>query len=324
MSAATDRSAETELDVVVEALDAVADGVRRLRLVPADGDTLPEWAPGAHIDLVLADGLVRQYSLCGDVADRSAWTVAVLREPDGRGGSAHVHDRVALQDRLVARGPRNHFPWEPGEEHVFVAGGIGITPIVPMLAGADAAGVDWVLHYGGRTRASMAFADELTEQYGDRVVLHPQDDEGLLDLGAVVGGARPGLRVHACGPPPLLDALATHCADHPEGTLHVERFVPLEAASAGGDAFEVELESDGRVLPVAPDRSVLEVLEEAGVPILSSCREGTCGTCETGVVEGRVEHRDALLDASERAANDVMFVCVSRAETGCPRLVLEL
>ena len=315
--------AETETAVVVRDLRDVADDVRQVTLASADGTPLPPWAPGAHIDLVLADGLVRQYSLCGEVQDRHEWRLGVLREPKGRGGSAYVHDRLAVGDRLLARGPRNHFAWEPAREHVFVAGGIGITPIIPMLARAADAGVEWTLHYGGRARSSMAFADDLLERYGDRIVLHPQDEEGLLDLPALVGDPRPGLSVHACGPPPLLDALAEVCSAHPEGTLHVERFVPRADATAGGDRFEVELAGDGRVLEVGAGESILEVLERSGVEILSSCREGTCGTCETDVLEGRVEHRDTLLTPAERAANDVMFVCVSRAEPGCPRLVLD-
>jgi ferredoxin-NADP reductase len=323
MTRVTQGSGETESTVVVAGLRTVADGVRELTLVPSNGTPLPSWAPGAHIDLILDDGLVRQYSLCGPVEDHDHWTVAVLREPEGTGGSAYVHDKLEVGDRLLTHGPRNHFPWEPGGEHVFVAGGIGITPIVPMLAAADAAGVEWVLHYGGRTRDSMAYADELAERYGDRVVLHPQDVEGLLDLPAILGGPREGLVVHACGPPALLDALEEACQEFPEGTLHLERFVAAEGAHDAGDRFEVELASDGRVLEVGENESILEVLERAGVDILSSCREGTCGTCETDVLEGRVEHRDTMLTPAERAANDVMFVCVSRAEHGCPRLVID-
>nr|WP_208905488.1 PDR/VanB family oxidoreductase [Streptomyces melanosporofaciens] len=309
--------------VVTAAAEAAAD-VRLLELRSPDGAKLPAWSAGAHIDLLLDDGLVRQYSLCSDPADRGRWQVAVLREPESRGGSAHVHDKLSAGDPVKARGPRNHFELEPAAAYVFVAGGIGITPILPMLATADAAGADWRLYYGGRTRGSMAFVDDLVARHGDGVVVCPQDETGLLDLDRIVAGRPAGALLYSCGPAPLLDALETACATLPAGTLRTERFTALkadpDAVSAG---FEVELADSGQVLRVPADKSILDVLEEAGIEILSSCREGTCGTCETGVRSGAIDHRDALLTADERAANDVMFVCVSRAAPNCPRLVLD-
>lgn len=316
--------AEQELELVVAEADSPASDVRRLVLRRPDGGELPVWTPGAHVDLHLGD-LTRQYSLCGDPTDRTQWSVAVLREADGRGGSTYVHDKVEAGETVTVRGPRNHFPLVPSPRYVFVAGGIGITPILPMVAEAEAAGADWVLHYGGRTRGSMAFADELVERYADRVQLHPHDETGLLDLAAILGGSSDDSLVYCCGPEPLLVAVGQGCAAWPEGSLHVEHFSPKEVVSTGADeAFEVELSESGRTLTVPADRSVLAVLEEAGVGILSSCTEGTCGTCETGVLGGEVEHRDSLLSPAEQEANDVMFVCVSRARHGCPKLVLEL
>ncbi|MBF4161329.1 PDR/VanB family oxidoreductase [Nocardioides acrostichi] len=315
---------EVELKLRVVATDHPAEGVRRLVLTDAEGGDLPAWEPGAHVELTLGEGLVRQYSLCGDPADRSRWQIAVLRERHGRGGSAFVHDGLAADDVVSARGPRQQFAWEPSRSHLFLAGGIGITPLVPMLAAAEAAGVPWVLHYGGRSRASMAFADELAGRYGDaKVVVHPEDEEGLLDLGRIVGPPRDGLRVHACGPASMLAAVEQACASFPAGTLAVERFVAREDAAAPGGAFEVELTSDGRVLAVGTEESILDVLERAGVDILSSCREGTCGTCETDLVEGLVEHRDSILTPAEQEAMDVLFVCCSRAAAGCSRLVID-
>ncbi|SEB30938.1 PDR/VanB family oxidoreductase [Streptomyces melanosporofaciens] len=317
-------NAETELELVVTAAAEAAADVRLLELRSPDGAKLPAWSAGAHIDLLLDDGLVRQYSLCSDPADRGRWQVAVLREPESRGGSAHVHDKLSAGDPVKARGPRNHFELEPAAAYVFVAGGIGITPILPMLATADAAGADWRLYYGGRTRGSMAFVDDLVARHGDGVVVCPQDETGLLDLDRIVAGRPAGALLYSCGPAPLLDALETACATLPAGTLRTERFTALkadpDAVSAG---FEVELADSGQVLRVPADKSILDVLEEAGIEILSSCREGTCGTCETGVRSGAIDHRDALLTADERAANDVMFVCVSRAAPNCPRLVLD-
>jgi ferredoxin-NADP reductase len=313
---------ETRLDLVVTGVEEPASDVRLLELADPTGADLPEWRPGAHVDLCLTDDLVRQYSLCGDPARRDRWTVAVLREPEGRGGSAYVHDKLGLGDGVTVRGPRNNFELVPAAHYVFVAGGIGITPILPMLAAADAAGAEWSLDYGGRNRGSMAFAADLVTRHGGRVRLHPQDEVGLLDLRAIASAAPAGAVVYCCGPGPLLDAVEAVCRESGH-ELRVERFSPLAVATDRADTtFEVELAESGMTLQVPADQSILSVLEAAGVDILSSCREGTCGTCETEVVEGEVDHRDALLTETERAANDVMFVCVSRA--ACPKLVLQL
>jgi ferredoxin-NADP reductase len=305
---------EVELDVVVAARRDVADGVVALDLRDPSGAELPVWRPGAHIDLVLTGGLTRQYSLCGDPADRGTWRIGVLREADGRGGSAFVHDTLAPGAIVAARGPRNHFALEPAPRYLFVAGGIGITPLLPMLHAAEAAGASWRLLYGGRSAASMAFVDELP---AGPVELRPQDRHGLLDLDAALADTD-GALVYCCGPGPLLDAVEARC---PADRLRIERFAPKEYAGPGR-AFDVELALTGRTLHVPAGRAVLDVLEDAGVDVLSSCREGTCGTCETAVLDGVVDHRDSLLTADERAAHDTMFVCVSRA--ACPRLVLDL
>ncbi|MFI7634901.1 PDR/VanB family oxidoreductase [Nonomuraea sp. NPDC049400] len=315
-----DAGPEVERKLRVHGREQVADGVVALDLRDPAGAELPAWTPGAHVDLILADGLVRQYSLCGDPADRTTWRIAVLREPGGRGGSAFVHDELHPGTTILARGPRNHFPFHSAPRHLFIAGGIGITPILPMIAAADS---QWRLVYGGRTATSMAFARELQAAHGDRVVLRPQDEHGPLDLDAILAGEPPDALIYCCGPAPLLEAVEQRCADRPSGTLRMERFTPKDpGAPVVAESFEVELAVTGRTLTVPPRQSILEVVEEAGVPILSSCREGTCGTCETTVLAGEVDHRDALLTPDERAANDTMFICVSRA--ACPKLVLDL
>ncbi|MGY1708724.1 PDR/VanB family oxidoreductase [Geodermatophilus sp. SYSU D00758] len=314
---------EVDLRLQVASRTDGAEGVVVLELRDPGGAELPAWGPGAHVDLRLGNGMTRQYSLCGDPADRSTWRIAVLREPDGRGGSAYVHEEVREGATLDVRGPRNHFPLVPAPRYLFIAGGIGITPILPMVAAADAAGAAWELHYGGRSRRSMAFLESLEEATGTTVTLHPQDEVGLIDLPSVLGTPQEGTLVYCCGPEPLLQAVEQHCAAWPEGSLHVERFSPKDVGEpVYHDSFEVELATSGLTLTVPPDKSILEVVEDAGVPVLSSCTEGTCGTCETGVLEGEVDHRDSLLTPAEQAANDTMFICVSRA--ACPKLVLEL
>ncbi|MEU7559601.1 PDR/VanB family oxidoreductase [Streptomyces eurythermus] len=314
---------ETGLDLVVVRRTDEADGVVSLDLRRADDAPLPAWTPGAHIDLVLAPDLVRQYSLCSSPEDTRVWRVAVLREKEGRGGSLHVHEGLSEGDPVRVRGPRNHFPLEGAEKYLFIAGGIGITPILPMLERAERQGSAWELAYGGRTLASMAFRDALVARYGERVRIRPEDVYGLLDLDALLGTPRPGTLVYCCGPEPLLKAVEERCADWPAGTLHVERFTPREPQAPLRDgAFEVELAQTGVTVSVPPDKSVLQAVEEAGVRVLSSCREGTCGTCETTVLEGTVDHRDSLLTPAEQEAHDTMMICVSRA--ACPRLLLDL
>ncbi|MFC5952100.1 PDR/VanB family oxidoreductase [Pseudonocardia lutea] len=319
----TDPRTEPELDLVLEKKETLADGVVQLTLRDPAGADLPAWEPGAHVDLVLSGDLTRQYSLCGDPAERSVLQVAVLREPAGRGGSAHVHDVLAEGDSVRVRGPRNHFALVQAPRYLFLAGGIGITPILPMIAAAEAAGADWRLVYGGRTLASMAFRDRLEERYPDRVEVRPQDETGLLDLAALLGEPAADTAVYCCGPEPLLAAVEERCAAWPAGSLHLERFAPKAGADDGPrEAFEVELAQTGTTLTVPADRSILEVVEDAGVGILSSCREGTCGTCETGVLEGVPDHRDSVLTPDEQAANDAMMICVSRSCSA--RLVLDL
>ncbi|MFR9807130.1 PDR/VanB family oxidoreductase [Pseudonocardia sp. RS010] len=306
-------AAEQELKVEVTAREEVADGVVALELRRAGGGELPAWEPGAHIDLVLDTDLERQYSLCGDPADRQVWRIAVLREPESRGGSERVHTAVAVGDILTARGPRNNFALEPSPRYLFVAGGIGITPILPMIAAAQAAGAEWTLAYGGRRAASMAFRDTVSER-GERVRIHPEESHGLLPLAELLDAPSADTLVYCCGPEPLLRAVEERCVGWPKGSLHVERFAPKEVgAPERAAAFRVRCARSAIEVEVGPDRSILDALEEAGAPVPSSCREGTCGTCESPVVSGRPDHRDSLLTEDEQEAGDTMLICVSRS-----------
>lgn len=317
-------TSEFEADVRIEGKREVADGVVELTLRQVEDHPLPRWEPGAHVDLLLGlDGVPpRQYSLCGDPADHHVWRLGILRDPEGRGGSRHVHDVLAEGDTVRVRGPRNNFPLAPSPRYLFVAGGIGITPILTMIRSAQAAGADWRLVYGGRRRASMAFLDELAA-YGDRVSIRPQDETGLLDLDTLLGTPEPDTLVYCCGPEPLLAAVEERCAAWPRGALRVERFSarPL-TAPVRDEAFEVVLAQSELTLAVPPDRTILSVVEEAGVGVLSSCAEGTCGTCETPVLDGEPDHRDSVLTDDERRVADCMMICVSRSCS--PRLVLDL
>jgi ferredoxin-NADP reductase len=255
--ARTEEVVSQMLEVVVTGLEHVADGVVALTLSSSDGKDLPAWEPGAHLDLHLGDGLVRQYSLCGDPSDHSRWRLAVLLEPAGRGGSVRVHALRSGQ-RIVAGGPRNHFPFLDGaDRYVFVAGGIGITPLLPMIAAAEAAGAAWSLHYGGRTRASMAYAEELAATYGKKVVLLPQDEVGLIDLASVLAQPARGTLVYCCGPEPLLAAVEERTRDWPSGLVHMERFAAKEQEPTSSADFEVEFRASGRTATVPAGVSIL-------------------------------------------------------------------
>ncbi|MFI5958662.1 cytochrome P450 [Cryptosporangium sp. NPDC051539] len=317
--------AEANLDVQVLTLDAVervADGVVSLRLT-GDGE-LPAWEPGAHIDLILPSGKVRQYSLCGDPAEKSVYQVAVLREVAGRGGSVEVHEGLTAGASVRVRGPKNHFPLFDAERYLFVAGGIGITPISAMVRAAEAAGKDWTLLYGGRTRASMAFASALHDEYGDRVQLIPQDELGHPDLAGAFSREAGTTKVYCCGPEGLLTAVEATVGDL---ELHVERFTGsgtdrIAPIPADARAFEVTLARAGRTVPVPANRTLLEAVRDVVPGVPYDCEEGFCGSCETRLLAGRAEHRDSILSAAERADGNTIMICVSRCASD--RLTLDL
>jgi ferredoxin-NADP reductase len=317
---------EFTADLIVRHRYTAADDVAVLDLARPDGEELPRWQPGAHIDLVLDDGLIRQYSLCGDPLDSVVWRIGVLLDAKSRGGSRYVHEKLHEGAVVRVRGPRNHFPLVDARRYRFIAGGIGITPIITMLETSHRVGNEWTLLYGGRTRKSMAFAAELAERHGDRVTTWPQDERGLLDLEALLGEPEDGTVVYCCGPEVLLTAVEQHCAHWPAGSLHVERFAAKTLTPAQGvtalDQFQVVCQRSGVTLEVTPDKSILELVEEAGVPITTSCYEGVCGSCQARVLEGIPDHRDAVLNAEQKDSGTVMLPCVSRSRS--ERLVLDL
>lgn len=290
-----------------------ADDVVELSLARDDGRELPIWEPGAHVSLRLGPDMERQYSLCGPLDERSRWRVAVLKAKDGRGGSEHVHTKLKVGDCLDVRGPRNHFPFVPAPSYVFVAGGIGITPLLPMIEQACRQGVPWTLYYGGKTKTSMAYRSRLVALPG-HVRLVAQDEEGILDLAAITAQVTGGARVYACGPEGLLRGLADISSGWPEGTLSVERFSAAGSDAAATDRpFIAHLRKSGLTIRVEADESILDAIIRAGVKRECACLAGTCGSCETRVLSGEIDHRDTVLTADEREAGEWMMVCVSRA-----------
>jgi ferredoxin-NADP reductase len=307
-----------------------ADGVISVVLRAVNGDRLPEWSAGAHVTVTLPSGLLRQYSLCGSSDDPHSYTIAVLLVGDGRGGSREIHEQLRIGDVLEVGAPQNNFALAPAQRYLFIAGGIGITPILAMVDAVrrqpDPA--PFRLIYGGRSRPTMAFLDRLGEL--DGVDVAPQDTAGLPDIEAALAASPPGTAVYCCGPPAMLAAVQEACGRNPHLSLHVERFAAAVDNAAADDivrdddgAFEVELARSGHVITVAANQSVLDAVLEVAPDTAFSCTEGFCGTCETKVLDGRIDHRDDLLTDDERRANATMMICVSRS-LGHGRLTLDL
>jgi cytochrome P450/ferredoxin-NADP reductase len=312
--------------VRVDSVTMVAQDIARLRLVAPDGRPMPRWTPGSHIDIECGGPeLSRQYSLCGDPADGNALEIAVLRDPESRGGSRWVHANLRPGDLVKIRGPRNHFRFDESAGKVlFIAGGIGITPILAMAHRARELGMDYALHYAGRSRTTMAFVDELAGLHGERLHLYCKDEGARLDLQTLLGVPQADTQVYACGPVRMLEALEQACAGWPEDALRIEHFHASTSAldPAKEHAFEVELKDSGLTLTVAPDQTLLTALRAANIDVQSDCCEGLCGSCEVRVLSGAVDHRDVVLTRAEREANNKMMACCSRAAGG--KIVLEL
>ncbi|UVJ45658.1 PDR/VanB family oxidoreductase [Pseudomonas sp. LS1212] len=312
------------MDVLISAMRLEAEGVMSLELQAVAEQTLPEWEAGAHIDVRLPSGMTRQYSLCGDPLDRRHLRIAVLREEKGRGGSREVHDGLRVGQRINIGAPRNAFPLATADAYQFVAGGIGITPILPMILAAERAGIPWHLVYGGRSRRSMAFLERLLPHAGEHVEILPADEFGLLDLERIATRAAAGAETYSCGPGVLLDALTARFAEQElEQRLHLERFSAASVVAKEGEAdLKVILARSGKEIDVPSNCSIMHALRAAGHDVPSSCEQGVCGMCETRVLDGVPDHRDMLLTDRERERNNVMMVCVSRAKTST--LLLDL
>ncbi len=310
---------------VVRAKRRVAERVLEITLADPDDWELPPFAPGAHIDVHLPGGIVRQYSLCGDPREGSRYRLGILLQAAGRGGSRALHDAVAVGDVLPVSLPRNHFPLAAdAQRHMFIAGGIGITPFLSMAHALGAAGSDFHLYACARNRETAPFIDDLrpllasgqaSTYYGGG------DPRGGLDLRALLAVSQPGTHVYCCGPIGMMEAVAAAAAGWPAETVHFERFQPPgEVLPAQEAPFSVRLSRSDRMIPVAPGQSIARALLQHGVALDVSCEAGTCGACRTRYLEGEPEHRDLVLRPHERAR--YIMPCVS----GClsSHLVLDL
>ncbi|WP_432420699.1 PDR/VanB family oxidoreductase [Nocardia farcinica] len=306
-----------EMPMLVEEIVDEAEDVRSLTLRHPNGIELPAWSPGAHLDLFLPSGRQRQYSLNGDPADRRGYRIAVRRIADGGGGSVEAHE-LTVGDRVRIRGPRNAFDYVAAPRYLFVAGGIGITPILPMLRAARAEHRFARLVYTGRSRATMPFLDELAAIPGADVEIRPDDEFGVPDMAALVASAVPGTAIYVCGPPPMLAAATRAVGEDVRVSLHTERFSPPPVL--GGEEFTVTLARSGISVRVGAEESALAAIQRVRPGVAYSCRQGFCGSCKVGVLSGRVRHRDRTLAPIERDTS--MLTCVSRSDGG--DLVLDL
>jgi ferredoxin-NADP reductase len=298
----------------------LSDRVVGLTLGLPDGAEFPAWQPGAHIELELAaadqEPIYRQYSLCGLQGDGKEWKIAVLKDEASRGGSAYIHDVLQEGDVLPVSAPKNHFPFSADTKCLFIAGGIGITPILPMIQSAAAAGIDWQLLYLARNESDFIFLNELMQLDASRVKTHASDRDGIFDLSRVLQDLDQQTVVYSCGPQGLLKALETYHQAHSDRgwKLVLERFsVETAPETLTGQCFTVTLHKSGKCITVASDETILSALKREGLRVKSSCKNGTCGTCETVVISGVPEHRDFVLSEEERQLNETMMICVSRA-----------
>ncbi|PYY69829.1 oxidoreductase [Pseudomonas jessenii] len=308
---------EQVLNLVIRKRQEQGEGVVVLDLVDPSGNVLPVFEAGAHVDVHLKPGLVRQYSLCGDPADLTRYRVGVLRDPASRGGSVAVHE-LLLEGRKVAIGtPRNLFPLaESATRSILVGGGIGITPMIAMAHQLTAQDSPFELHYCGRSRSRTAFLDELAEADFAGCVQTHFDDEGTeqkLDLPAVLGRPAEGVHVYVCGPGGFMDWVISEAqkAGYAEDHIHREYF--QVEVDASGDSFEVVAQRSGKTVQVAEGQTIAQALSDAGVNIQVSCKQGVCGTCLCTVLEGQPDHRDVYLTDEEKAVNDQILTCCSRA-----------
>ncbi|MDO9570646.1 MAG: PDR/VanB family oxidoreductase [Hydrogenophaga sp.] len=293
-----------------------------------DGQALPEAEPGSHVDLHLGQGLSRSYSVVGHAGSESCYEIAVAKDANSRGGSRFVHEKLRVGDLVATSAPRNLFPLHAaGRFHVLIAGGIGITPIWAMVQRLEALGTPWELHFAARSRRDAAYLNRIESlaqrSCCGRLVTHFDDENSGIppDLGAIVNAAPPGTHFYCCGPQGMLKAYEKATASVPPDHVHLERFA-AEAPTGAAAAFQVQLARSGMQLTIPPDRTILDVLLEHGINAPYGCMQGSCGMCETAVIDGTPAHGDMLLSDEEKAKNDKLLICCSRSLS--PVLTLDL
>lgn len=312
------------LHLLVKSVRQSTPEIRLYELVSPDGEDLPAFTAGAHVDLHLANGIVRSYSIASSQDDRSRYLVGIARDRQSRGGSSFIHDTLAPGDMIEVSLPRNHFALhEEAPSSILIAGGIGVTPIMSMVRRLGDLGREWKLHLATRSRNATPFLNELAAGDPARTFLHFDDENGgrPIDIRAVVDAAAPGSHFYCCGPTPMLEAFKAAVAGIPEEHVHFEHFSGTgDAATDGG--FDVELARSGKVVRVEKGQTILDAVGAVGVAVPFSCQAGVCGSCETRVVAGLPDHRDLILTETERQANKSMMICCSGALSD--RLVLDL
>ena len=310
------------LSLRIKSVGWEAPNILSYDLRPLESRELPPFTAGAHVDLTLPNGLVRSYSLVNPQSERHRYVIAVQKDRASRGGSKWVHENFHAGDVLTVNGPRNNFALdESAEKSIFIAGGIGITPILSMIERLSAIGSDWELVYCSRARSGTPFLELLDNSPRVRFNFDQEPGGKMLDIAAVVKGAPANGHFYCCGPIPMLDAFENATRDLPRERIHVEYFSAKEPPAVEG-GFKVVLARSGRELTVLPGKTILKTLCDIGLDIPHSCTEGICGTCETRVLEGVPDHRDLILTEGERASNKTMMICCSGSKS--EKLVLDL
>ena len=315
------------IDVVVVSRNDEAQGICSFELAAVDGSPLPAFSAGAHIDVHLPDGLVRQYSLCNHPQERHRYLIGVLKDPASRGGSQRLHEHIHNGARLRISEPRNLFPLAHGARRsLLFAGGIGITPILCMAERLAHGGADFELHYCARSSARAAFVQRLKDSpFAERVFLHfDEQPDTALDAAKVLAAPEDNVHLYVCGPAGFMQHVldSARAQGWPEDHLHREYFAAAPVDSSNDGSFSVKVSSSGQVFEIPADKTVVQVLESHGIEIAMSCEQRICGTCLTRVLEGVPEHRDLFLTEEEQALNDQFTPCCSRSKT--PLLVLDI
>ncbi|MHC6595136.1 PDR/VanB family oxidoreductase [Arthrobacter sp. C152] len=309
--------AERDMMLTVSAVEAIAEGVVAIDLVRSDKGPMPPWQPGAHLEIDVPEIGVRHYSLCGDPKDRRSWRIAIrLSDTSTAQASLFFHKKTCVGDEFHVFGPRNNFPFalpDLGRSVHFIAGGIGITAIFPMVVAAADAGADWSLTYYGRSLESMAFHDRLSG-YGDKVRFIPHGSRAGVSVDSILSSTSPGSLTYTCGPAALISDVAE--VSSRRGLLHKSELFSYSGENGQRDddrPFKLVCRASSRTVDVAASETIVEALEKSGTPTRTSCRIGICGTCETRVLAGTPDHRDSLLSEEERSRGESMMICVGRA-----------